>query len=458
MTIRTLLLSRASMACASAEIVQQLIVATSTLWIARLSADVTAGRSPWLHLGLFLASLTLVYFPGVIGAAFRAKAKFAATARYLEWFIQAHHQRPGLYISPLKEQRLPFLTSESQLVLDEAIRFLSDWFAVMLNVVLNIIMFALVVDARFIGAYALSMIVIALVVRSGQKTIRARSHSAQAARVNFSQMLLSAWDHITIGNHYNQQRWQQQTQQCLAEASATGVRSVWTTQCISTAGMLLAMVPILALLIYLYSQHRNNLVLLTTMTATLPRQILILQHLHVVVMYANEWQALRTRLQGLLAALAPVAGEPPLRNRITWPKISITRDGQSLDMATMQQLLTHHPLAPGRMTVSGSNGAGKSTLLLHLKEALGEHAYYLPARHDLLFETTPATGQSTGERLIAILKEIAHHVQVPVVLLDEWDANLDRHNIAHLSAMIDEMSQRCCVIEVRHRHEMAALA
>jgi ABC-type transport system involved in cytochrome bd biosynthesis fused ATPase/permease subunit len=49
------------------------------------------------------------------------------------------------------------------------------------------------------------------------------------------------------------------------------------------------------------------------------------------------------------------------------------------------------------------------------------------------------------------LVEILAKVNADVLLLDEWDANLDSENRETLSALLDEISQKKCVIEVRHR-------
>ena len=62
-----------------------------------------------------------------------------------------------------------------------------------------------------------------------------------------------------------------------------------------------------------------------------------------------------------------------------------------------------------------------------------------------------ANRHSTGESLKHLLSEILQQVDVDVLLLDEWDANLDKENQERLSTLIDELAIKKCVIEVRHR-------
>ena len=60
-------------------------------------------------------------------------------------------------------------------------------------------------------------------------------------------------------------------------------------------------------------------------------------------------------------------------------------------------------------------------------------------------------GRSTGELLKEQVEEIYQNVEAKIILLDEWDANLDGLNQNRLSNLIDQIAQKKCVIEVRHR-------
>ena len=107
-------------------------------------------------------------------------------------------------------------------------------------------------------------------------------------------------------------------------------------------------------------------------------------------------------------------------------------------------------LKPGRLTMRGENGAGKSTALMLVKNSLANRAFFLPTQNQLSF-TSETNKYSTGKSLRNRLMEILEKVDVDVLLLDEWDANLDKENQERLSALIEELASKKCVIEVRHR-------
>ncbi|MGN5478873.1 ATP-binding cassette domain-containing protein [Cupriavidus basilensis] len=105
----------------------------------------------------------------------------------------------------------------------------------------------------------------------------------------------------------------------------------------------------------------------------------------------------------------------------------------------------------GRFTVCGDNGAGKSTLLSVLKTRLGDEAILIPAQHGKL------EWQHSGRRVVhgstdpgATGRNYSTQTTSRFLLLDEWDANLDRGNRQAVSELLDRLSQGRVIVEVRH--------
>ena len=105
----------------------------------------------------------------------------------------------------------------------------------------------------------------------------------------------------------------------------------------------------------------------------------------------------------------------------------------------------------GRLTIRGGNGSGKSTFLNEVKESTKRNCLLIPAHSDLIFENTFCRPLSSGEKMIAILSETAAFANKAVVLLDEWDANLDSSKIQELNIWIEKLAADQLVVEIRHR-------
>src|SRR5690348_15742574 len=101
-------------------LIQQLIVASSTIWISCLSEAVVEGKSISLYLGLFIGSLFSVYIPGIISAFNLEKAKSKALYQYTYQFSEAYKCTPtNLSEKEFQHEKEPWLTSESSKVIDE---------------------------------------------------------------------------------------------------------------------------------------------------------------------------------------------------------------------------------------------------------------------------------------------------------------------------------------------------
>lgn len=451
--IKRLFWHRAALGSIVGLLVQQMIVASSTVWIARLSGAVATGQPLIMDLVLFMSSLVIVYVPAVVALLYLNQMKFEGLRRYVQAFVTAHHGRTGyLADRPLKEQRFPVLSSEAYLVIDEAARFFFDWLATALNVLLNIAVFGAVIATDFWVAYALSIAVLLVVLKIGKHPVHHAAAVAQQERISLQQVLLRGWENIFIGNDYNFRKWAAVMSQRLGQAQSSALRAAWRTQSISTLVMCASMLPVLGLVTHLFIQRAGNMAALAILVATLPRQILILQHLQVAVSYATEWHGLRARLAGLANALAGLPSSAPFLERVQWHALQMSADGNAICATALPHVLQGiNGCRPQRITIRGPNGSGKSTILTALKEHFGARSFLLRTPAELLFEHEADGGVSAGEAMQRTLHEIGQHVTAPLVLLDEWDANLDTDSVEKADGFIARLAQSRCVVEVRHR-------
>ena len=111
------------------------------------------------------------------------------------------------------------------------------------------------------------------------------------------------------------------------------------------------------------------------------------------------------------------------------------------------------------VSILGPSGAGKSSLLALLKRGRGDEAFLLPADNVLdiggLDGRESSTGQAKDASLQAAEREVASG-KVRLLLLDEWNANLDATLQRKHSDILRRVSEHACVIEVLHGHEPPA--
>jgi ABC-type bacteriocin/lantibiotic exporter with double-glycine peptidase domain len=213
--------------------------------------------------------------------------------------------------------------------------------------------------------------------------------------------------------------------------------------------MLISLLPLLGTLIYLIYAYKYDTAFLAILVATFPRQIQMIQNMDVVTQLISEWTDIKERLTGLKNALIVPVGDP--QERIKWDKLNFYQSSRPFSISSIDALY-NFLTTPNRITIRGENGVGKSTLLKHLKDKTG--GYYLPAKPTLSFECPNWQTLSTGEQILVALKEACSNNNFEkLILLDEWDANLDLANREKISRIIDELSQKRTIVEVVHRQD-----
>lgn len=198
------LINKAFVIALSFLIIQQLIVASSTYWIAKLAKQVIENKDFSLYLVLFILSLTLVYIPASMAAVYLEKSKYLALEKYIQRFqFNFSNQTSIRSNKEFKNYHLPFLSSEGFLVFDESARFIFDWISVVLNVLLNIIALSFVLDISLTLSYLVGIFLFSIIIFSFKKRIHKEGAKAQSARTALQTILSLAWDNILLGNKYN---------------------------------------------------------------------------------------------------------------------------------------------------------------------------------------------------------------------------------------------------------------
>lgn len=465
--ISGLLTNRWAIGCCSILAFQQLLEASSTYWLVNLMASITKGENFFPFLALYLSSLAIPYIPWCFAFVLKITWKQEAQRSLTNAFISANKNNIGEWSNKgLKEQKLSILTSEGPATIHALIDYIWDLFTYFLSVVLNILALAIVVEPLFAVAYGISISCVIIVMKLKRRTQRQLTQKAMTARIDLCQSLLAAWDNVLLGNDYNFNLWDEKTTSRLNRCLQRNVALERFDQILAIVVSLMTSIPSIIVVIYYIMQHKNDPVVLSSFIVILPLLFLILSYTYHTLSLAFRWTMHRSKLMAIYKSIqGSKEMHASLERKVKWNKLILTNTTAcpsspesppcSLAFAYPQQITSPQDLLQctsqsGRVTIRGENGCGKSTALMLIKNALKKRAFFLPTHNQLSF-ISETNKYSTGESLKNRLLEILEKVDVDVLLLDEWDANLDKENQERLSSLINELSEKKCVIEVRHR-------
>jgi ABC-type transport system involved in cytochrome bd biosynthesis fused ATPase/permease subunit len=459
-----LLTNRWACGCFALLTFQQIIEASATIWLVTMMRKITSGEPFFSFLFLYLGSLVLPYFPGCIALILKISWKQEAQRSFINAFVTSNRNQIGEWSNKgIKEEKLSILTAEGPTALHALIDYVYDLYSYVLSVFFNIFALSMVVEPLFGIAYSLSVFTVIFVMKVKRRIQRRLTQKALTARIDLYQSLLAAWDNVLLGNYYNFKIWQDKTSQRVTRCLQKNVELERFDQVLAIVISLLTSVPSLCVVIYYAYINRFSVLNLTAFLVTLPVLFTILSYTYQTLSLIFRWAMHRSKLVSIYKAIQPVQySHVAMEKKIKWSKIQIINSSLSTtapdnhislagprSIASYQELLDYTTRS-GRVTLRGENGAGKSTLLMLIKNSLSDRAFFLPTQNQLSF-TSETNKYSTGESLRNRLLEILERVDVDVLLLDEWDANLDMENQERLSLLIDELAEKKCVIEVRHR-------
>jgi len=434
-------------------VIQQLIVASSTIWITLLIAGIQQGSFSYSLLGLYLAALLLPYLPGGLALIEITKAKMRANIQYIDNFANIYRGHISEWSNATQHSKTAsILTSEAQQTINGFFDYVYRFASCGLNVALNLIIIAVILDYWLLASYAIGISLAFLILKYQKKIKTVLSLKSQNSRIKWISMLLKAWDNVLINNLYNYSIWQEKTRQRGKRLVGSGVKLEYLSQGVSIGMALVLFAPTFALIAYLPIIYEFDLTALAIMVVALPRLFQVLSYSYELLYVLADFPMQKSRMKTVKMLLeSPNLSDAEqayqkLEKRIFWDKIQLAFNTEPVSPKTILESLS----SKGRYTIKGENGSGKSSLLLLIKMIKEREAFYLPVKHDLVFNGS-IDHVSTGQSVKKVLQEVLEKLDTPIILLDEWDANLDTINKHKLSEIIDQISQKKCVIEVRHK-------
>ncbi|WP_413585185.1 hypothetical protein [Bdellovibrio sp. HCB274] len=344
----------------------------------------------------------------------------------------------------LKDRFLASIGSDASDYLGLVLFISMDIYSFVLSIVLGVLTLSFTIDMSLLPAFACSGFLSFLVYRKFSQKVEALYNTDQSARTALVGHLLKSWDNVLLKNSGILKNYQNNFDQRISSAQSQAIKSATASELLIFALGLATGLPVLISACWIIWNSFSNTQVLVALLATLPRQ------LNILGVFRNVFQSL-TSLLGVEAKFSvlcegTIIPARKLEASIKTELITINQKSFS-DIKEMINNFEQNPT--GRFEIRGANGAGKSTFLLHLNHNL-DNSVYLPTHPDLMIGSDTYSTRSSGENLLAHIEVLAKSPE-EIILLDEWDANLDEENLNLVNTRINEISQTKTVIEVRHR-------
>ena len=424
-------------------LLQQLLLALSTYCIARAGGALPAGdiRHVLRLVSLFFLCALLAYACSALATVCATRAAHQSWQEYSRHLLSIATGSLQYACDRNRRAIAQWLAGEAQSTLAHACDFHLDLVSVSLNILFTLAVFYLAVGWEIGTAIAASLLISLGSALALRHRIESVAGSMQQRRLQALLCLEPAWNGAMFGNRRMRAaglgRWETRLRCYFAEVH----RHVLLEQVLACTPIVLATLALLALLQWtdLFTAS-----LAGALVAVLPRSLQVLGNVHSLSVYLSQFFLVRARLRNLNGFFSGL--EKYAMYETSLDAISIIGEQHRLwQPGELLAALRHKRLACGRLRVTGANGSGKSTFLKIIKEQMPDALLLTPEIHFL----DASSGRSTGQSRIQEIEHVLAQAP-PVLMLDEWDANLDGRHRRRIDALLDDAARQRVVIEVRH--------
>ncbi len=428
-------------------VIHQSLIALSALFLTQLITAYQTGEPFSASLFWYLFCMITPFLPGCLSLVEMQKWVNDVHKNFIELVRKKCFDRPDIYTNiNLKNSIESVISRNSFPILSGFIAFMQGSLTFLLNSGLSLIVIGIILPNEFIFGYFLSVVISIVSIFFLHKPIARETKKVEETFADYGSGLAKIWSNTILGNVQNFDSWSSRLAQ-------TGNRyyeqSLRQTRLQQTGNLLLGVFTLLPTAYLVYSTLVSGTLdpaVAAAIIVNLTRVFHILNSLGTLVYQLLDWSSVKASYQFLFDIVRDLEKDGYIADAPVRP---IELNGAEIsgyaEVAT--QLAATNC---GRLTLRGENGSGKSTLLLYLKKYFAKDAFYLPASMGELVWTAETGSLSTGQSMLAALREIATYPDIKYFLLDEWDANLDKDNTVKIHEMLEELSKKAVVLEVRH--------
>lgn len=426
-------------------VMQQVLLALSTYYIAQAGMALGSGETTKIlsYVSLFFIFALLAYVTSSIATFFSSRASNEVWRKYVNTTLINSTASMQWGAEKNKKSIAQWLGGEAPSTINYACNFYLGLISVGLNVVLTLFVFYISVGWQITLAMTASLIVSLFFVIILRSKIENFAGEMQSKKLSSLLSIELTWNSAMFGSRKMRNSGFDKLDEKIDSYCDTVNKYILLEQIIACAPIIIATTSIIGLL---QLSDFFTLAVIGTIVAILPRSLQVFGSVHSLSIYLSQFYLVRTKMLNLQKFSSKLDSHD-LSNESPLHSISIcaTATLQKTNPEEVIRGLQSGEITTGRYTITGVNGSGKSSFLKIVKGLVDDSLLMTPETNFLELEGGLSTGQSR-------IKEIENALLTPpaIVMLDEWDANLDDENFRKIDKILDCASAASVILEVRH--------
>lgn len=425
---------------------QQIFLALSTWFIAQSGHYIASGNYSEVktNLILFFLFAVLGYIVSSFVSILNIKSKNLSWKRYTKSTVEAISHNINISSNDNIKKTISWINSEAPSTLGGATNFYIQFISIILNIIFTFFVFYITLGGIISSILLIALVISIILVFLLKEKVKHSSSTLQEKNLSIFTYIEPYFHKNYFGNSLMRSDANSELDFRMSNYFSNLIKYSYLEQLIACLPIV---VGVLAIIIYLFITPLSDLIiLLGAIVAILPRTLQLFSNVHALSLYSTQYIMIRVKLDNLSNFVKNLQFYS-LKDNLNFDLIKISKGNKSINPKLLLEDIGNSNLNNGRYLVYGDNGSGKSSLLKFIKSMDSEAILISP--NTLYSENVEAL--STGMFQVKQIKEILKQ-DSRLILLDEWDANLDSKNVALLDHLFNERSLNNIIIEVRHKN------
>ncbi|MCH7306644.1 hypothetical protein MMO38_00585 [Acinetobacter sp. NIPH 1852] len=424
-------------------IIHQAIIALSIYFLTQLINHFQAQEPIYSDLILYLFCMLFPYLPGLLSYVCLQKWMNSVHKRYIEKLISLDIYTPIKLDAHDKKEVIDSISSRNSFsTINSYLYFIHDFATLLLNSIFSLLVISYLLPKELSLGYIASVVLSFIIILITHKKIYHLSKKSEISFIEYGSTLLKLWDNFSLKNKINKDLWLKEFNPISNNYYNSALRLQATKQLINLIIACAALLPTSYLILQLIINQQTQGIVIAAIIVNMTRIFTILSSLNSLLHACIEFPSLHARLSVLFSFkdFSPPKIQKDKKTKIN--QIEINNYDNFLLKIKVEN--------SGRFTITGANGSGKSTLLAYIKDRLPNDSVLIPTSNHNILWGEHMNELSTGQKMLFILNKI-RNIDEKIILLDEWDANLDEGNTRTINNLLDEISTSKIIIEIRHK-------
>ncbi|GKW05448.1 hypothetical protein PEC301877_42610 [Pectobacterium carotovorum subsp. carotovorum] len=424
---------------------QQILVGLSTYFIGRAGESINISSSETLfYTGMFFFSIFIAYIFGSSSLFYRVKLSNSLWEGYYLSTLSDVSRNHSFATEENKKMTQLWLSGEALSTFDEVGFEFVEILAIYFNVIFTTIALFIILGVELAGVIVFCMLFSVILLFLAKGKIGEMAGSMQSDKITALNFMSKIWDSMFYGDRERLASAQALTREKASVYFKRKESYKLLEQIISCTPILIS-IPLMVG--FSYYQVSANEVAIGALVAVLPRSLQLFLNIHAASMSTSQIFLLKRKVTKLYSFSTTLKGYDYLAN-IESDKLSITNlyNGSEINLQDIlgDGFIDRNP--NGRILIMGANGAGKSSIMKYLKSKHPDALFFGPG----IDTDDDGLSGSTGQKQLHQL-ELLSGVRNRIILLDEWDANLDTLNTNEMDKRLNTLSMSNLIIEIRHK-------